>query len=160
MSGSLNKVMLIGNLGKDPKIRTTNDGTKVASLTLATSEIWKDKATGEKKERTEWHRVVIFNDGLVEVIERYAKKGSKLYVEGALGTRKWTDKNGVEKYTTEIVLQKFRGVITLLGDAQGSGPPPADSQDGYGNTAARGAAPKARAGGQAPVNDLDDEMPF
>ena len=121
MAGSVNKVILIGNLGRDPEIRNTNDGTKVAQLSLATSENWKDRQTGERKERTEWHRVVVFNDRLVEVIERFVKKGSKIYIEGALQTRKWTDNAGVEKYTTEIVLQKFRGELTLLDGRQGGG---------------------------------------
>ena len=112
---SLNKVMLIGNLGKDPEVRHTQDGRAIVNLTLATSESWKDKATGEKKEKTEWHRVVIFNDGLAKVAEAYLKKGSTVYLEGQLQTRKWTDKDGVEKYSTEIVLQNFKGEMVLLG---------------------------------------------
>jgi single-strand DNA-binding protein len=121
MAGSLNKVMIIGNLGRDPEIRNTNDGTKVAQLQVATSETWKDRQTGQRKERTEWHRVVIFNDRLVDVAERFLKKGSKIYLEGALQTRKWTDNAGVEKYTTEIVLQKFRGELTMLDGANSTG---------------------------------------
>ena len=132
MAGSVNKVILIGNLGRDPEIRNTNDGTKVAQLSLATSENWKDRQTGERKERTEWHRVVVFNDRLVEVIERFVKKGSKIYIEGALQTRKWTDNAGVEKYTTEIVLQKFRGELTLLDGRQGGGGGEGGDDDGYG----------------------------
>ncbi len=132
MAGSVNKVILIGNLGRDPEIRNTNDGTKVAQLSLATSENWKDRQTGERKERTEWHRVVVFNDRLVEVIERFVKKGTKLYIEGALQTRKWTDNAGVEKYTTEIVLQKFRGELTLLDGRQGGGGGEGGDDDGYG----------------------------
>lgn len=114
MSGSLNKVLLIGNLGKDPEIRTMSDGKEIANLTIATSESWRDKATGEKKEKTEWHRVVVFNDGLANVVKKYLKKGSKVYIEGALQTRKWTDKDGVEKYSTEVVLQKFGGDLIML----------------------------------------------
>jgi len=121
MAGSVNKVILIGNLGKDPEIRSTNDGTRVASLTIATSENWKDRNSGERKERTEWHRVVIFNDRLVDVVERFVKKGAKLYIEGALQTRKWTDNSGQERYTTEVVLQKFRGELTMLDSRQGGG---------------------------------------
>src|SRR5579859_3061189 len=121
MAGSVNKVILVGNLGKDPEIRTTNDGTKVASLSVATSETWKDRNSGERKERTEWHRVVIFNNRLVEVAERFLKKGAKVYLEGALQTRKWTDNSGQERYTTEVVLQKFRGELTMLDGRQGGG---------------------------------------
>src|SRR5437879_1402978 len=120
MAGSVNKVILVGNLGRDPEIRSTQDGTKVANLSLATSESWRDKNTGERKERTEWHRVVIFNERLVDVVEKYVKKGSKLYVEGALQTRKWTDNTGAEKYSTEVVLQRFRGELTML-DGRGGG---------------------------------------
>ena len=130
MAGSVNKVILIGNLGRDPEIRNTNDGTKVAQLSLATSENWKDRQTGERKERTEWHRVVVFNDRLVEVIERFVKKGSKIYIEGALQTRKWTDNTGAEKYTTEIVLQKYRGELTLLDGRQGGGGGEGGEDDG------------------------------
>ena len=111
---SVNKVILIGNVGKDPEIRSTQDGREIANLSLATSENWKDKNTGERKEKTEWHRVVIFNESLVKVVKSYVKKGSKLYIEGALQTRKWTDKDGAEKYSTEIVLQGFNGSITML----------------------------------------------
>lgn len=117
---SLNKVTLIGNLGRDPEIRTTQDGTKVANLSIATSEHWKDKSSGERREKTEWHRAVLFNERLVDVAEKYLKKGSKIYLEGALQTRKWTDKDGGEKYTTEIVLQKYRGEIVMLDRNEGS----------------------------------------
>jgi single-strand DNA-binding protein len=120
MAGSVNKVILIGNLGRDPEIRTTQDGTKVANLSIATSENWRDKNSGERREKTEWHRVVVFNDRLVDVIEKYVKKGSKVYLEGALQTRKWTDQSGAEKYTTEIVLQRYRGELTML-DGRGGG---------------------------------------
>lgn len=115
MAGSVNKVILVGNLGRDPEIRTLNSGDRVANLRIATSESWKDKQTGERKEKTEWHSVVIFNDGIVGVAERYLKKGSTVYIEGALQTRKYTDSAGVEKYSTEVVLQKFNGVLTMLG---------------------------------------------
>jgi single-strand DNA-binding protein len=117
---SLNKVQIIGNLGKDPEVRHTNDGRAIVNLTVATSENWKDKNTGEKKEKTEWHRVVIFNEGLAKVAEAYLKKGSTVYLEGQLQTRKWTDKDGVEKYSTEIVLQNFKGEMVLLGGKDGT----------------------------------------
>lgn len=114
MAGSVNKVILIGNLGRDPEIRSTQDGREIANLALATSESWKDKSTGERKEKTEWHRITIFNEKLVEIVKNYVKKGSKVYIEGALQTRKWTDKDGMEKYSTEVVLQGFNGVLTML----------------------------------------------
>src|SRR3546814_6449484 len=113
MAGSVNKVLLGGNLGRNPENRSTQDGTKIANLSLATSETWRDRNSGERRERTEWHRVVIFNEKLCEVAEKYLRKGSKIYIEGALQTRKWTDQNGVEKYTTEVVLQRFRGDLTM-----------------------------------------------
>lgn len=138
---SLNKVQLIGHVGRDPEIRSTQSGERVCQLSIATSETWKDRASGERKEKTEWHRVVIFNDRLVGVVEQYVRKGSKLYAEGQLQTRKWTDKDGVEKYSTEIVLTKFKGEIVML--------------DGRSNEApAQQSAPPT--GG----NDLDDEIPF
>jgi single-strand DNA-binding protein len=168
MAGSVNKVILVGNLGRDPEIRSTNDGTRIANLALATSESWRDRNSGERKERTEWHRVVIFNERLVEVVEKYVKKGSKLYIEGALQTRKWTDNAGVEKYSTEIVLQRFRGELTMLDGARGSSGGGAmegggDFDDGYmgtGDSPMRGgAASPSRS--RAPVGgDLDDEIPF
>jgi len=171
VAGSVNKVILIGNLGKDPEIRTTGDGTKVASFTLATSENWKDRTSGERKERTEWHRIVIFNDRLVDVVERFVKKGSKLYIEGALQTRKWTDNTGQERYTTEVVLQKFRGELTMLDGRQGGGGEGLSDEGGYGGGGYGGggrAAPASsgggggRTGGGGPgqVSDLDDEIPF
>jgi len=119
MAGSVNKVILVGNLGKDPEVRTLTSGDKVVNLTLATSETWRDKNSGERKEKTEWHRVVIFNDNLGKVAESYLKKGAKVYIEGSLQTRKWTDNAGVEKYSTEIVLQKFRGELTMLDGRNG-----------------------------------------
>ena len=118
MAGSINKVILVGNLGRDPEIRSTQDGMRIANLAVATSESWRDKMSGERKERTEWHRVVIFNERLAEVAEKYLKKGSKVYVEGALQTRKWTDNSGQERYTTEVVLQRFRGELTMLDGAR------------------------------------------
>jgi single-strand DNA-binding protein len=154
MAGSVNKVILIGNLGKDPEIRSTNDGGKVASLSVATSETWKDRSSGERRERTEWHRVVIFNDRLVEVAERYLKKGAKIYLEGALQTRKWTDNTGNERYTTEVVLQKFRGELTML-DGRGGGGEESRDEGGYGAP-----RPASGGGGRAPISDLDDDIPF
>ena len=157
MAGSVNKVILIGNLGRDPEIRSTNDGTRVANLSVATSESWRDKATGERKERTEWHRVVVFNDRLVEIIEKYLKKGSKVYLEGALQTRKWTDQSGQEKYTTEIVLQRYRGELTMLDGARSGGGGESFAADEPAATPA--AAGRGRA--KAPASsDLDDEIPF
>lgn len=137
MSSSLNKVTLIGNLGRDPEIRSTQNGDRIANLSLATSETWKDKNSGERKEKSEWHRVVIFNENIVKVAEQYLRKGSKVYIEGALQTRKWTDQSGAEKYSTEIVLQRFRGELVML--------------DG------RGGETKAE---NPPGPDLDDEIPF
>ena len=146
MAGSVNKVILVGNLGRDPEVRSLNDGSPVVNLSLATSETWKDKASGERRERTEWHRVVIFNENLANVAKNYLKKGSKVYIEGQLQTRKWTDKEGNEKYTTEVVLQRFRGELAML-DSRG---------EGAGGGAGEGAkAPEAPAG-----DDFDDEIPF
>ncbi len=134
MAGSVNKVILIGNLGRDPEIRTTQDGTRVANLSIATSESWRDKGSGERREKTEWHRVVVFNDRIVDVAERYLKKGATVYIEGQLQTRKWTDQSGVEKYTTEVVLQKYRGELTMLGGrGEGAGAGGGEPDAGYGN---------------------------
>ena len=119
MAGSINKVILVGNLGKDPEVRNAQDGSKIVTFSIATSESWKDKNSGERKDRTEWHRVVMFNERLGEVAEKYLRKGSKVYVEGALQTRKWTDNNNIEKYTTEVVISRFKGELTLL-DSKGS----------------------------------------
>jgi single-strand DNA-binding protein len=158
MSGSVNKVILVGNLGRDPEIRSMNSGDRVCNLSLATSERWKDKS-GEQQERTEWHRVVIFDQKLVEVCEKYVKKGSKLYIEGQLQTRKWTDQQGVEKYSTEVVLQRFRGELTMLDSRGGGGGYEAEQggDPGYGQAtmAAAGVG-----GGGAAASDLDDEIPF
>lgn len=120
MAASVNKVIIIGNLGRDPEIRHTPEGGKFATFTVATSETWKDKTNGERKERTEWHRIVVFNEKLAEIVEKYLRKGSKVYLEGQLQTRKWTDQNGAERYTTEVVLQRYRGELTLM-DSKGSG---------------------------------------
>ncbi len=157
MAGSVNKVILVGNLGADPEIRTLNSGDRVANLRVATSETWRDKQSGERKEKTEWHRVVIFNDNLVKVAENYLKKGSKVYIEGSLQTRKWADQSGQEKFSTEVVLQKFRGELTML-DGRGGGD---DDQAGYGGG---GFQPAGRAQPSGPKEsfsaDLDDEIPF
>jgi single-strand DNA-binding protein len=145
MANSINKVTLIGNVGKDPEIRTTQDGKEIASITLATSESWKDKMSGERKERTEWHRIVVFADGLVNIIKNYVKKGSKLYIEGSLQTRKWVDNSGVERYTTEIALQGFGAVLLMLdnrnsNDTHNSGSPSSSSSFS--------------------AEEIDDEIPF
>jgi single-strand DNA-binding protein len=129
MAGSVNKVTIIGNLGRDPEVRRLNNGEQVCSLRIATTETWRDKASGERKERTEWHQVVIFNDNLTKVAEQYLKKGSKVYIDGSLQTRKWTDTAGVEKYSTEIVLQKFRGEMVLLDNRAGQSRPEDDAGD-------------------------------
>jgi single-strand DNA-binding protein len=157
MAGSVNKVIIIGNLGKDPEIRRTQDGKPIANLTVATSETWRDKGTGERKEKTEWHRVVIFNEGLCKVAEQYLKKGAKVYLEGSLATRKWTDQSGVEKYSTEIVLQGFGGVLTML-DSRAS-----ESRDEPEQSISQRAAPKRPdpiSSGRLPRNDMDDDIPF
>jgi single-strand DNA-binding protein len=167
VAGSVNRVMLIGNLGKDPEIRTAQDGTKIVSMTLATSECWTDRASGEKKERTEWHRVVVFNDRIAVVAERFCRKGGKVYIEGALQTRKWTDQSGQEKFTTEVVLAKFRGELVLLSSAGGGESVGGASQRqarGQQQTGGRSGATQERGGPQweAPKGggDLDDEIPF
>ena len=159
MAGSVNKVILVGNLGRDPEIRTLNNGEKVANLSLATSEQWRDKSTGERKEKTEWHRVVIFNDNIVKVVENYLKKGSTIYVEGSLQTRKWTDQQGVEKYSTEVVIQRFNGQLTMLGGRDGggsSGGGPRD--DDYSSGFSTGGANKPS--GPKESYDLNDDIPF
>jgi single-strand DNA-binding protein len=155
MAGSVNKVILIGNLGKDPEIRSMQSGDKVASFSIATSENWKDKATGERKEKTEWHRISCFNQGLVKVIESYVKKGSKVYIEGQLETRKWTDKDGQEKYSTEVVLRPFRGELTML-DSKGGG----SFKDSGGANDDYSAGPSKAASGGGRTDDFEDEIPF
>lgn len=176
MAGSVNKVILVGNLGRDPEVRTMNDGSPVVNLSLATSETWKDRNSGERRERTEWHRVVIFNENLAKVAQQYLKKGSTIYIEGQLQTRKWTDQSGVEKYSTEVVLQRFRGELTMLGgrgDSQGggfadnnqsgygggdfSGPSGGGNQGGGFGGGNQGGGQQGGMGGGA---DLDDEIPF
>ena len=169
MAGSVNKVILIGNLGKDPEIRRTQDGRPIANLTLATSETWRDKNSGERKEKTEWHRVVIFSEPLCKIVEQYLKKGAKIYVEGALQTRKWTDQQGVEKYSTEVVLQGFNSVLTMLdgrsgGSGGGGGGGSFGSDDGgdFGSSGPSSSAPRrpVAAGGGGRNNDMDDDIPF
>jgi single-strand DNA-binding protein len=173
MAGSVNKVILVGNLGRDPEVRNTQDGSKIVNLALATSETWNDRQSGERKEKTEWHRVVIFNDRVADVAEKYLKKGAKIYVEGALQTRKWTDQAGQERYSTEVVIGRFNGQLTMLdgrsgGDSGGFAEPPmggAAPARERAPVAARPAA-AARSGGGAPSwdaprgGDLDDEIPF
>jgi len=169
MAGSVNKVILIGNLGKDPEIRRTQDGRPIANLTLATSEQWRDKNSGERKEKTEWHRVVVFNEGLCKVVESYLKKGSKIYIEGALQTRKWTDQQGVEKYSTEVVLQGFNSVLTMLdgrsgGGGGGGGNFGSDDGGDFGSSSPSSSAPRrpvaAGSGGGGRNSDMDDDIPF
>ncbi len=168
MAGSVNKVILVGNLGKDPEVRNAQNGSKIVTFTLATSDSWNDKASGERKEKTEWHRVVIFNDRLADVAERFLRKGRKVYVEGSLQTRKWNDQSGQEKYTTEIVIDRFRGELTLIDSNRGG-----EEEGGYGGAAPRQAPAAARGGASsgrgtpasggwdAPGHsDLDDEIPF
>ena len=155
MAGSVNKVILIGNLGRDPEIRSTQDGREIANLAIATSDSWKDKSTGERKEKTEWHRVVIFSDGLVNVVKNYLKKGAKVYIEGQLQTRKWTDKDGHEKYSTEIVLQGFSSVLTMLDGNKNSG-----ENAGGGNYNQSYSQPSSGQGQKAPSELMDDEIPF
>jgi single-strand DNA-binding protein len=164
MAGSVNKVILVGNLGKDPEIRRTQDGRPIANLSVATSESWRDKATGERKEKTEWHRVVIFNEGLCKVAEQYLKKGAKVYIEGQLQTRKWTDQSGAEKYSTEVVLQGFNSNLTMLdgrGGSGGGGSFGSDDQGGsdFGASSPPSAPRRAVAAGSR-NSDMDDDIPF
>ena len=178
MAGSVNKVILVGNLGRDPEVRHGQNGAKIVTLSIATSESWKDRTSGERREKTEWHRVVIFNPNLADAAEHYLRKGSKAYLEGTLQTRKWTDQTGVERYTTEVVIGRFRGELTLLDSRGGGGaePPPYDPGVEYGGggspsggAAARGSgASSGSAGGGGSggaagwdrTPDLDDEIPF
>lgn len=164
MAGSVNKVILVGNVGQDPEIRTFQSGDKVANFSLATSENWNDKASGERKERTEWHRISVYNQGLIRVIENYVKKGSKLYIEGQLETRKWTDQQGQERYTTEISLRPFRGELTMLdgrGGASGGQQGGGFGDGGYSAPSNFDAPPQAAAaGGGASFDNMDDEIPF
>jgi single-strand DNA-binding protein len=163
MAGSVNKVILVGNLGKDPEIRSFQNGGRVAHFSIATSDSWKDKNSGERKERTEWHRVSVLNENLVGVVERYLKKGAKVYIEGQLETRKWTDQSGQEKYTTEIVLRPFRGELTMLDGANnnrasGSMSGPSDEPPSFGPSAGGSYGSGSGGGGSAP--ELDDSIPF
>jgi single-strand DNA-binding protein len=166
MAGSVNKVILIGNLGRDPEVRHTNDGRPIVNLSVATSESWRDKSSGERREKTEWHRVVIFDEKICEVAQKYLNKGSTVYIEGALQTRKWTDQQGVEKYSTEVVLQRFSGKMTMLG-SRGGGGGGGDFGGGQGGGdyggGSSGGDDFGGGGGGAPSGgggDLDDEIPF
>ena len=168
MAGSVNKVILVGNLGKDPEVRTTQDGQKIVNLTLATSDTWNDRQTGERKERTEWHRVVIFNDRIGDVAERFLHKGSKIYLEGSLQTRKWTDQSGQERYSTEVVIGRFKGELTMLDTRSGSSEASGGGESGGYRSdrtptqrASAGATRSAAPSWEAPKGgDLDDEIPF
>ena len=163
MAGSVNKVILIGNLGRDPESRQTQDGRPIVNFSVATSETWKDRQTGERRERTEWHRVVIFNEHLADIAQRYLRKGSKVYVEGQLQTRKWTDQSGQERYTTEVALQRFRGELTML-DTRGGGGDDGGAGGGGGGRDYGGGEPAgepaAGGGDGSPSSDLDDDIPF
>ena len=165
MAGSINKVILVGNLGRDPEVRATQDGSKIVNLSLATSERWKDRNTGEQRERTEWHRVVIFNENLGRIAEQYLRKGSTCYIEGQLQTRKWTDQQGTEKYTTEVVLQRYRGELTLLG-GRGDSPIGDSGFGGDQNSYASASSDTSRSSGASTpppmrdTSDLDDDIPF
>jgi single-strand DNA-binding protein len=162
MSGSVNKVILVGNLGADPEIRRTQDGRPIANLRVATSESWRDKTSGERKEKTEWHRVVIFNEGLCRVAEQYLKKGAKIYIEGSLQTRKWQDQSGQDKYSTEIVLQGFNSVLTMLDRAGGGAAGGDDYGSGGGNQEFGRSSPmeRGRVSAGSLNEELDDEIPF
>jgi single-strand DNA-binding protein len=157
MAGSVNKVILVGNLGRDPEIRTTQDGKEIANFSIATSESWKDKNSGERKEKTEWHRIVVFNENLVKVVKNYVKKGSKLYIEGALQTRKWTDKDGQEKYSTEVVLQGYNGSLTMLDGKRDDVGSDQGYNQSYGQQQGGGNASFQR---QPAAQLADDEIPF
>jgi single-strand DNA-binding protein len=152
MAGSVNKVILVGNLGRDPEVRMTQEGTKIVNLSLATSEQWRDKNTQERKERTEWHRVVIFNEKLADVADKYLRKGSKIYIEGQLQTRKWTDQNGQERYTTEVVISRFRGELAMLDSTR--------SQNGGGEMESFDSSSNSAREPLPSLGDIDDEIPF
>ena len=160
MAGSVNKVILIGNLGKDPEVRKLNNGDPVVNLSVATSENWRDKQTGERKEKTEWHRVVIFNENIAKVAEQYLKKGAKVYIEGQLQTRKYQDQSGAEKYTTEVVLQRFRGELTMLGGKGDGGGRSYEDEGGGGFTSKAGSKRSSDGPRESFNQDLDDEIPF
>jgi single-strand DNA-binding protein len=158
MAGSVNKVILIGNLGRDPEVRFSQAGAKIVNLSVATSESWKDKQTGERREKTEWHRVVIFNERLADIAEQYLHKGSKVYIEGSLQTRKWTGNDGQDRYTTEVALQRYRGELTML-DSRGGGGGGGQSDEGGRDFGGVGGG-SDQGGGPSPGGDLDDEIPF
>jgi single-strand DNA-binding protein len=167
MAGSVNKVILIGNLGRDPEVRHTNDGRPIVNLSVATSEQWRDKSSGERREKTEWHRVVVFDEKICEVAQKYLNKGSTVYLEGALQTRKWTDQQGVEKYSTEVVLQRFSGKLTMLGSRGSGGGGGGDYGGGQGGGGDYGGGSGGgddfgggQSGGAPSGGDLDDEIPF
>ena len=160
MAGSVNKVILIGNLGADPEVRRTNDGRPVVNLRVATSDSWKDKTTGERREKTEWHRVVIFSEGLCKIAEQYLKKGSKIYLEGALQTRKWQDKEGQDRYSTEVVMQGFNSVLTMLDRAPGAGSGAGDNGEGEFGSPGPMRERRPAVAATAKRGELDDEIPF
>lgn len=161
MAGSVNKVILVGNLGRDPEVRSFPSGGKVCNLRIATSENWRDKQSGERKERTEWHSVAIYNENLVRIAEQYLRKGSKVYIEGQLETRKWQDQSGADRYTTEVTLRQFRGELTLLdGRGEGGGGASYDPEDRGAPAPARRSGGGGDRGGYAPPSDMDDEIPF
>lgn len=171
MAGSVNKVILVGNVGKDPETRSMQSGDKVLSFSLATSESWRDKQSGERREKTEWHNVVIFNEGLIKVAEQYVRKGSKIYIEGQLQTRKWQDQQGADRYTTEIVLQRYRGEMTLLDGRQGGGGDEMEDRSGGSSSFGRASPAERRpapasgggaggSGGRGASSGLDDDIPF
>jgi single-strand DNA-binding protein len=168
MAGTVNKVILVGNLGRDPEVRSTQDGTKITHLSVATTDTWRDRTSGERRERTEWHRIVIFNEKLGEVAEKYLRKGAKVYLEGALQTRKWTDQSGQDRYTTEVVLQRYRGEMTMLdprGGGEYGGGGGGDFSGGGGGgggdfSGGGGGGGGPTSGGSEPAGDLDDEIPF
>ena len=164
MAGSVNKVILVGNLGRDPEVRFTQENKKIVTLSVATSDSWKDRNTGERKEKTEWHRVVIFNEGLANISEQYLRKGSKVYIEGALQTRKWTDKDGVDKYSTEVVLQGFNCVMTMLDGRSGGGDTGGGSGGDFPDSSGSSGSSAGGSGGgsdfSGPGGGLDDEIPF
>jgi single-strand DNA-binding protein len=164
MAGSVNKVILIGNLGADPEIKRTQDGRPIANLRIATSETWRDKNSGERKEKTEWHRVVIFSEGLCKIAEQYLKKGAKVYIEGQLQTREWTDQSGVKKYSTEVVLQNFNSTLTMLDSRSGGGGGgnfgPDDSGGDFGSSSPSSAPPRRAVAAAGARSDMDDDIPF
>lgn len=161
MAGSVNKVILVGNLGRDPEVRSMQDGRSMVNMSVATSDTWRDRQTGERKERTEWHRVVIFNEKLAEVAQKFVKKGSKVYVEGQLATRKWTDQSGQERYTTEVVIPRFGGALTMLdGRGGGDGGPSGGMDDDMGGGAPSGGGGGGRPAARGGKAELDDDIPF